>query len=114
MVSRRTGSVIKALAPEDYLDAFYGEGIQVVLLHRGDDLAREAASNLAAVDPYLGNRKVTLWACLIETAEHAKTVQVVKLPQYRFSRNGSELKSVVGVMSSEDIRETIHAIEARR
>lgn len=114
MVPRRISSVIKSLAPEDYLDAFYGDGIQVVLLHRGDDLALEAASNLAAVDPYLGSRRITLWACLIETAEHAKIVQVVKLPQFRFAHNGSELKSVVGVMAPESIREVIYAIEDRR
>ncbi len=115
MVSGSFGRLIKALEPAQYLDEVYEVGLHVVLLHCGDDLAREAASNLAAIEPHLhGSHAVTLWACYIETAEHAETVQVVKLPQFRFFRNGSEQRSRVGVMEPEAIREVIYAVEEGR
>lgn len=116
MVPRQPHGLINPLLPADYLDAVYGPGFHVVLLHCGDDLAREAASNLRAIDPHLGVRNVRLWACFIETPEHAETVQAVKLPQFRFFRNGNEAKSQVGVMSPEAIVKVVNEMleEQRR
>jgi hypothetical protein len=114
MVSPKPDRVIKPLKPEEYLDVVYGPGYHVVLLHRGDNLAREAASNLRATDPRLGLRSVRLWVCFIETPEHAETIQVVKLPQFRFFRNGHEEDSRVGVMTTEAIAQVINAMIAKQ
>lgn len=115
MVPRNPDGLIKPLTPEEYLDVVYGPGFHVVLLHRGDALAQEAASNLRATDPRLGLRSVRLWACFIETPKHAELVQVVKLPQFRFFRNGHEEASRVGVMSPDEIVRNINAmLEAQR
>lgn len=115
MVSRQPHGLIKPLTPAEYLDAVYGPGFHVVLLHRGDALAQEAASNLRATNPRLGVRNVRMWACFIETPKHAELVQAVKLPQFRFFRNGHEEVSRVGVMSPDEIMHDISAmLEAQR
>ncbi len=107
--------MISELNPDLYLDEVYTRGLHIVLLHRGDDLFREAVSQLRAVVPRLySSDHVKMWTCQIETAEHAELIQVVKLPQVRFFRNGSEMHSHVGVMNSDAILEQIYQTEKKR
>lgn len=103
--------MIETLPPEKYLDEAYGSGVHVVLLHRTDDLYREARSQLKQAALRLqGSRGIKFWSCLVSTAEDAELIQVVKFPQFRFFRNGSESHSHVGVMDHTEIIDRVHSI----
>lgn len=106
--------MIEQLKAEDYLDVVYGRGLHVVLLYCFDDsmLWEMALRSLEPVESrFRGSRNVYLWTCLIQNEQGAESVQVVRMPQYRFFLNGSEKNSHVGVMEAEHILHRIFTIE---
>lgn len=91
--------MITSTSAGELLDILEVESKAIVLLYTDDELGAEALS----VATGLGSQRVPIYAVRIEGVNDAKLLQVIKLPQYRFYRNGSEVEAFVGNIPTEDL-----------
>lgn len=104
--------MISEIGSDRYYDEAFGPGIRVVLLHIGGPLYVEARSQVLQATHRLHSlRHCRFFMCQIENENDAELIQVVKVPQLRFFRSGSEVHTNVGIMQSEDIVEKVYSIE---
>jgi len=104
--------VIKETTPSRYLDDAFGQGINVVLLHLGDEMYQEALGPyVQAAQRFEGSRWVNLWVCCIQSDDDCVAVQACRFPQFRFLVNGVEKSSHLGALEAREIVQTIFSME---
>lgn len=92
-----------------YYDEPYGKGLHCVILHIGDDLARQASQSVARVQ--VRRSGISFWAIYCRSPEDCEAVQACRFPQYRFLVNGAETHQHTGVLDDEDLIAIVDGLE---
>lgn len=91
-----------------YYDEPYSRGVHCVILHLGDDLARQASECVSRVQ--VRRPDVSFWAIHCGP-EDCESVQACRFPQYRFMVNGSETDQHTGVLDDEALISKLNELE---
>jgi hypothetical protein len=82
-------------------------------LYADDELGREAAVQFNKLAEESFHHNLRFLACLIREEEDARLLQVIKLPQFRFFKQGNEEEAIVGVTSVEELEPQLRKLLGR-